>query len=151
MQREARRAEREVERQRPHADFVEGQRIAPLPGREVPGLVAVVQFLPAILYVAARHVAGERVVRVVAHEARQVARVPIRGGPGEHRRDLGLRVAEGDLRRRASQEQPTAHTPRPTSDTHRDRKSTRLNSSHGYISYAVFCLKKKKKKTNKTI
>src|SRR2546422_3517994 len=29
----------------------------------------------------------------------------------------------------------------------RDRKSTRLNSSHGYISYAVFCLKKKKKKS----
>src|SRR6266436_859858 len=28
----------------------------------------------------------------------------------------------------------------------RDRKSTRLNSSHGYISYAVFCLKKKKQK-----
>src|SRR5256884_561252 len=28
--------------------------------------------------------------------------------------------------------------------TKRDRKSTRLNSSHGYISYAVFCLKKKK-------
>src|SRR2546429_6596724 len=30
----------------------------------------------------------------------------------------------------------------------RDRKSTRLNSSHGYISYAVFCLKKKKKDHN---
>src|SRR2546422_3361485 len=30
---------------------------------------------------------------------------------------------------------------------HTDRKSTRLNSSHGYISYAVFCLKKKKKQT----
>src|SRR5256884_3619605 len=29
-----------------------------------------------------------------------------------------------------------------------DRKSTRLNSSHGYISYAVFCLKKKKNKVN---
>src|SRR5256884_60148 len=28
--------------------------------------------------------------------------------------------------------------------TYQDRKSTRLNSSHGYISYAVFCLKKKK-------
>src|SRR2546422_4385083 len=28
----------------------------------------------------------------------------------------------------------------------RDRKSTRLNSSHGYISYAVFCLKKKNRK-----
>src|SRR2546422_2484577 len=30
------------------------------------------------------------------------------------------------------------------SEAARDRKSTRLNSSHGYISYAVFCLKKKK-------
>src|SRR5687768_17775002 len=29
-----------------------------------------------------------------------------------------------------------------------DRKSTRLNSSHGYISYAVFCLKKKKTRTS---
>src|SRR2546429_3386637 len=33
----------------------------------------------------------------------------------------------------------TAHSARTI-----DRKSTRLNSSHGYISYAVFCLKKKK-------
>src|SRR5690554_7378670 len=32
----------------------------------------------------------------------------------------------------------------------RDRKSTRLNSSHVRISYAVFCLKKKKKKQKKT-
>src|SRR2546422_7263636 len=34
-----------------------------------------------------------------------------------------------------------------------DRKSTRLNSSHGYISYAVFCLKKKKhtQQTNRPI
>src|SRR5687768_17976152 len=34
---------------------------------------------------------------------------------------------------------------RPSGDwsAARDRKSTRLNSSHGYISYAVFCLKKK--------
>src|SRR2546422_8252889 len=32
-----------------------------------------------------------------------------------------------------------------------DRKSTRLNSSHGYISYAVFCLKKKKKYKEKVI
>src|SRR2546422_2695915 len=31
----------------------------------------------------------------------------------------------------------------------RDRKSTRLNSSHGYISYAVFCLKKKKPTTER--
>src|SRR2546429_6365716 len=32
-----------------------------------------------------------------------------------------------------------------------DRKSTRLNSSHGYISYAVFCLKKKKKSSTPTL
>src|SRR5258708_25935245 len=32
--------------------------------------------------------------------------------------------------------------------TRRDRKSTRLNSSHQIISYAVFCLKKKKKRYN---
>src|SRR2546422_3929932 len=32
-------------------------------------------------------------------------------------------------------------------DDQGDRKSTRLNSSHGYISYAVFCLKKKKRTT----
>src|SRR2546429_3658403 len=40
----------------------------------------------------------------------------------------------------------------PAGDDHpeedEDRKSTRLNSSHGYISYAVFCLKKKKKQEN---
>src|SRR2546422_2409227 len=44
-------------------------------------------------------------------------------------RDVGSRIGQGLL------EEPQ----RP------DRKSTRLNSSHGYISYAVFCLKKKKK------
>src|SRR5207302_3821695 len=36
---------------------------------------------------------------------------------------------------------------RDREDTSRDRKSTRLNSSHVKISYAVFCLKKKKNKT----
>src|SRR6266436_585147 len=38
--------------------------------------------------------------------------------------------------------------PAYASEQERDRKSTRLNSSHGYISYAVFCLKKKKKELN---
>src|SRR5439155_23239394 len=44
---------------------------------------------------------------------------------------------------------PCADTPRGSAKTRsstRDRKSTRLNSSHVAISYAVFCLKKKKKK-----
>src|SRR5687768_18565648 len=42
----------------------------------------------------------------------------------------------------------SSHSTRPSASSTRqsDRKSTRLNSSHGYISYAVFCLKKKKKK-----
>src|SRR2546422_6196568 len=48
---------------------------------------------------------------------------------------LELRQADPDHQR----------TGRLTDHQHRDRKSTRLNSSHGYISYAVFCLKKKKK------
>src|SRR2546422_7822603 len=38
------------------------------------------------------------------------------------------------------------HSKRSLFPRERDRKSTRLNSSHGYISYAVFCLKKKKNK-----
>src|SRR2546422_9606736 len=37
------------------------------------------------------------------------------------------------------------HRPKRLRPMNLDRKSTRLNSSHGYISYAVFCLKKKKK------
>src|SRR5260221_3613490 len=41
------------------------------------------------------------------------------------------------------QVQPTIIEPEPIQD-HRDRKSTRLNSSHTVISYAVFCLQKKK-------
>src|SRR2546430_8129701 len=42
------------------------------------------------------------------------------------------------------------HLPRhqPPEDRVGDRKSTRLNSSHSQISYAVFCLKKKKKNTS---
>src|SRR2546429_1153097 len=39
-----------------------------------------------------------------------------------------------------------SHLSRPMGESS-DRKSTRLNSSHGYISYAVFCLKKKKTNT----
>src|SRR2546427_4861463 len=42
---------------------------------------------------------------------------------------------------------PAACEVRAFFSDHQDRKSTRLNSSHSQISYAVFCLKKKKKKT----
>src|SRR2546430_8997760 len=40
---------------------------------------------------------------------------------------------------------PAAHTSCRSIGARKDRKSTRLNSSHSQISYAVFCLKKKKK------
>src|SRR2546422_3482985 len=49
--------------------------------------------------------------------------------------------SESSLGRR---DRPAA--PPPARPRAGDRKSTRLNSSHGYISYAVFCLKKKKNK-----
>src|SRR2546422_3021398 len=68
----------------------------------------------------------------------------------------GLRPAQRQGRRleRRPGERPRALAqryqrdpgPRRELPADRDRKSTRLNSSHGYISYAVFCLKKKKKK-----
>src|SRR3989449_3163522 len=45
----------------------------------------------------------------------------------------------------APQERGSALLNRVRNGAHLDRKSTRLNSSHGYISYAVFCLKKKNK------
>src|SRR5437879_10647416 len=43
-----------------------------------------------------------------------------------------------------------AHGSGPCGATRGDRKSTRLNSSHRCISYAVFCLKKKKKRTTES-
>src|SRR2546429_1503313 len=57
----------------------------------------------------------------------------------QHRHDLHHRP-EGKARTRSSHRK-AAQRAAVTGD----RKSTRLNSSHGYISYAVFCLKKKKK------
>src|SRR2546429_5229945 len=55
---------------------------------------------------------------------------------------LDVRGQPGLLRRRAGERgRPGGRG--PTGARGRDRKSTRLNSSHGYISYAVFCLKKK--------
>src|SRR2546422_1851658 len=56
----------------------------------------------------------------------------------ERRRRCRRKTSAPDGRERRS-------PPRRRPCRERDRKSTRLNSSHGYISYAVFCLKKKKK------
>src|SRR5438045_7271123 len=59
--------------------------------------------------------------------------------------DDGRAVAGGRPRRRAQ-----GQGRRPRVEGRRDRKSTRLNSSHLGISYAVFCLKKKKKKKTRS-
>src|SRR2546422_1306525 len=65
------------------------------------------------------------------------AKMPAPVGPdsnGAGRDDRSGAHSVFESRRRQSRRRPDL-----------DRKSTRLNSSHGYISYAVFCLKKKKK------
>src|SRR3712207_8655765 len=54
------------------------------------------------------------------------------------------RIAEQVVNRRTAPLQVTLELRATRTDLVRDRKSTRLNSSHANISYAVFCLKKKK-------
>src|SRR2546422_3892650 len=61
------------------------------------------------------------------------------------------RVDEGCSERSRSASRGPSVTACAMCSTSRDRKSTRLNSSHGYISYAVFCLKKKKKDIKKIV
>src|SRR2546428_3324983 len=61
---------------------------------------------------------------------------------GADPRGEGLHGAQGGRAPGADSCQPLEDGPRGS----RDRKSTRLNSSHDQISYAVFCLKKKKNK-----
>src|SRR5438128_8814996 len=68
------------------------------------------------------------------HDALPISRGRLAGG------ERARHVIDADVRLRA---ELVDHV------EHRDRKSTRLNSSHGSISYAVFCLKKKKKKKQK--
>src|SRR3712207_7142553 len=69
-----------------------------------------------------------------------------------HAGDIAEQPAEGDLAERALPERPGpvllelgagGFDERAIVHARRDRKSTRLNSSHANISYAVFCLKKK--------
>src|SRR2546429_4257672 len=72
---------------------------------------------------------------------------------GEDLRDLGAVSADPGIERVLPLPLAEAHAHRDLVvepdlrirlERQGDRKSTRLNSSHGYISYAVFCLKKKK-------
>src|SRR5256885_3865437 len=61
------------------------------------------------------------------------------------RRRCGDACADGALRQRVPGERRRGAGISADGAARRDRKSTRLNSSHLVISYAVFCLKKKKK------
>src|SRR3712207_7270173 len=64
-------------------------------------------------------------------------------------RDAHARGRQSDGRRRAADRAPEEEGRRGAAQLRReDRKSTRLNSSHANISYAVFCLKKKKTQKN---
>src|SRR3989449_7955882 len=65
----------------------------------------------------------------------------VRAGPVVHHLERGLRQAA--IRHRGIAAHTRGGERRPGRKPDPDRKSTRLNSSHGYISYAVFCLKKK--------
>src|SRR5690349_23763938 len=91
---------------------------------------------------------GARADSSRAH-ARVAVRVLSRRGADHGRRsrvDAEFRHHGATLRRRAPVELRALRNARTTARVRRDRKSTRLNSSHVEISYAVFCLKKKKNK-----
>src|SRR5439155_26905851 len=79
-----------------------------------------------------------RSVHLQHHRLRSARRLDRgRGDLGHHRR-VSLQIPPDDLRRDLQRHLDDVHLG--------DRKSTRLNSSHVAISYAVFCLKKKKNK-----
>src|SRR3712207_9155042 len=79
------------------------------------------------------------------HDALPISRLVRRGGPPPGPR-TGARPRTPPPPRSAAPRPRAPRTParRPGGTVRRDRKSTRLNSSHANISYAVFCLKKKK-------
>src|SRR2546422_6260014 len=84
------------------------------------------------------------VIRLAALHARQ----PHLGGAEEQGVDL-VEIAVVPLED-VVERRPVVLRCRRGNLGNQDRKSTRLNSSHGYISYAVFCLKKKKKHITQT-
>src|SRR5256884_6734264 len=74
----------------------------------------------------------------------QIRQIALHLGGGGHRRAVcQAALGGGRLAHRAGQHPGEGGRGRFLAGLQVDRKSTRLNSSHGYISYAVFCLKKK--------
>src|SRR5258708_31891393 len=76
------------------------------------------------------------------HDALPISSNSSGSRPG--RSHLFTKVTTGTCRDRHTSNSFSVCGSRPLAESSRDRKSTRLNSSHQIISYAVFCLKKKK-------
>src|SRR3712207_8112847 len=76
----------------------------------------------------------------LGHDGAAEGRDALAQEPHEHGLDALVGLRDGHGRRRALRAAALPHV----RVLDRDRKSTRLNSSHANISYAVFCLKKKK-------
>src|SRR3712207_7293394 len=74
--------------------------------------------------------------------------LPITCSVSRESRESGCRLENRIRRDQGLQGRPCHGLPAGEHFRGRDRKSTRLNSSHANISYAVFCLKKKKKTLN---
>src|SRR5205085_8524843 len=113
--------------------------------------------LPENVELVAFRVVQEALANVYHHSESAIARVhvAIERSPGTRRvvfkvEDSGKGLPDGPLLARLSFQNGRSDTAGMGLQAARerlDRKSTRLNSSHSQISYAVFCLKKKKKTT----
>src|SRR2546427_12810929 len=96
---------------------------------------------PSLVFFFFNDTATTEIYTLSLHDALPISRGRFaRGGPGRDRR------ARRRQRRGQVHDPPRRLRPGGTAARARDRKSTRLNSSHSQISYAVFCLKKKKKR-----
>src|SRR5207247_6055286 len=112
--------------------------------------LASVSCLPSLLYLlfffSFTHTSTTHISTLSLHDALPIsttapatARAPVPSAPAW----AATRCARRTTTRPRTAGAPAAFPP----PSRRDRKSTRLNSSHEWISYAVFCLKKKKNKT----
>src|SRR2546422_8338221 len=93
-----------------------------------------------IVYFFFNDTATTEIYTLSLHDALPISRRARRGQTASAKPSRPSAGRQRAISRRSSASSRTARR-----SSRRDRKSTRLNSSHGYISYAVFCLKKKKK------
>src|SRR5439155_21919494 len=105
---------------------------------------ATLLFISSVVFFFFSHTSSTQFYTLSLHDA-----LPISPGgaalPLRPRRLPAARAAPADARADAQRGDPDAGRAVRRARAAQDRKSTRLNSSHVAISYAVFCLKKKKK------